>query len=216
MISGKWFERTLVIAPHCDDETIGCGGLIGRLRIRDRFVHCCAVTGSEVRLGEFAEACQTLGCPSYSRLLPDMENSLDQVPDRELVGAFDALLTMYCPTAVLLPYASHHQDHQKVYKAVLAALRPHPTSTVLFAAMYEYPYVDAWHHHSIKGGKLTVDISRSITLKLGAMLCHKSQLPYDSRHLIHPSNLRRWASVRGAEIGVDFGECYYPLRMVLD
>jgi len=32
------FERTLLISPHADDETIACGGATGRaeIRLRDR------------------------------------------------------------------------------------------------------------------------------------------------------------------------------------
>lgn len=212
-----WFARTLVIAPHCDDESIGCGGLVARLADAGWPPTICTATGSMLRLQEFEHAVNTLGArhTSHLRAHDFGENELDRVPMRTLVGLFDEALSELRLTAVLLPYPSHHQDHQKVYHAAIAALRPRPRASVLFAAMYEYPFVDAWHHQNIKGGKLTVDISDHLETKLQALRCHKSQMACPNTSLIHPDNVKRWAEMRGAEIGVAAGEAYYPLRQVI-
>lgn len=48
--------NTLIIAPHPDDEVIGCGGLIARLVLQHRIPHVVVMTGGE---GSHAGCCDT-------------------------------------------------------------------------------------------------------------------------------------------------------------
>jgi LmbE family N-acetylglucosaminyl deacetylase len=131
----------LVLAPHPDDETIGCGATIarktragtpvrvlvaadGRSSHRSTVVSCdelVALRGSEVSL-----ACRELGVAAEDLVrlsLPD--GSLAHRQD-ELSEAIGAELAEHEPDEVLVPSASDwHPDHRALHSALLLALRRH-------------------------------------------------------------------------------------------
>jgi LmbE family N-acetylglucosaminyl deacetylase len=228
----RWlFARTLVLEPHCDDETIGCGGLIRKLTAAGCGVylavaavgstyqpHAGRVVSAMERLQELLDATQVLGVtPERIQVkFNGMDGRLDQLPLAEVVGWLEQQLECTNPTAVLLPYPSHHQDHQVVYRAAMAALRPRTSLRLRLAAMFEYPFFDSWNYAVYRGGKITVDISGQIRAKIEALRAYRSQiLLRDRRDPLNISGIIRWASSRGAEIGVGYAESFYPLRMII-
>lgn len=46
-LGGAEFENALIVAPHPDDEVIGCGGMIARLVEKGRMPHVIVMTGGE-------------------------------------------------------------------------------------------------------------------------------------------------------------------------
>lgn len=111
--------RRLVVAPHCDDEVLGCGGLLAK------FPDECAVVvlaePDQVRRKEFEEAQAVLGYhTSHFLSLPDGYVGSDM---HRLVGALDRLLAETRPEELYLPYPSMHQDHVAAYEAGVRASR---------------------------------------------------------------------------------------------
>ena len=113
---------TIVLAPHPDDETLGAGGLIARLRKRNVPVSVVAVTDGEhaysdteglgeIRVPEQIEALRRLGVPGSSifRLgLPDRDVSLHE-------GRLLALLKplVSANTHIIAPWPlDFHPDHE--------------------------------------------------------------------------------------------------------
>jgi LmbE family N-acetylglucosaminyl deacetylase len=229
----QWFARTLVLAPHCDDEVF-CGGLIVRL-IEDRcHVDVAVAVADDVRsrtAGRIIRADERLGELRVSTailgLKPDQvhvgfaapEIRLDRLPQRTIVTWLDDLLEATRPTALLLPYPSHHVDHRVIHQAARSALRHDPGGTVRFAALWEYPYIltDPWDCDVQQRGRITFDITgRPIEAKLRAMRAHRSQLAgKPDRHLISPEGIEKLAMLRGLEIGRDYGESYYLIQCAI-
>jgi LmbE family N-acetylglucosaminyl deacetylase len=226
----QWFARTLVLAPHCDDEVF-CGGLIARLTDERCHVDVAVAVADDVRsrtakrvirgeerLEELEVSTSILG------LKPDQVHvgfagsnvRLDRLPQRRIVSWLDDLLEGQRPTAVLLPYPSHHVDHQVVHNAARSALRHDPGGTVHFAALWEYPYIltDPWDSEVQQRGRVTFDITGSpFQAKLRAMQAHRSQLAGKPKgHLISPEGIEKLAMLRGLEIGRDHGESYYLIH----
>lgn len=112
-------SRRVVVAPHADDETLGCGGLLAKYRDE-----CAVVVLAHVdhtRAAEFHRAQRLLG---YSRAylldLPDGSVGSDM---HSLVGLMDRVLNACKPQELYLPYPSLHQDHVAAYEAGMRAAR---------------------------------------------------------------------------------------------
>ena len=111
--------RRLVIAPHMDDEALGCGGLLAKYPSDSTVV---VVTESgETRRAEHAKALEVLGVTD-SRCL-DFKDGTTQQHMSELVRELDQVMADVRPDEVYLPFPSLHQDHIAVYEAGMRSAR---------------------------------------------------------------------------------------------
>jgi LmbE family N-acetylglucosaminyl deacetylase len=114
-------RSTLVLAPHPDDETIGCGATIARKVAAGAPVRVvvAADDNDPSRRAECVEACRRLG-------LPEAAVTFLGLPDGELDthgGALDSglrsILSAFVPDEVFTPYAiDAHPDHRALAAAV--------------------------------------------------------------------------------------------------
>ena len=189
--------RTLVIAPHPDDETLGAGGLIARLRAQQVEVTVVAVTDGEnaypdspglaaIREREQTEALGYLGVSPQSifRL---------RLPDSGLATHEEKLAERLLPlvseeTLIVAPWAcDFHPDHEVCGRAAQAV------ATMQGASLASY-FFWTWHRgtaETIEGLNLvSLPLSKKEQqLKQSALLCHTSQLERASDDPILPPNL---------------------------
>ncbi|WP_256759900.1 PIG-L deacetylase family protein [Cohnella sp. WQ 127256] len=223
--SGK--ERVLVFVPHADDEVLGCGGLIEKAcRFNNTVKVVLASVGNSFfwhreqpvtansRKQEFFDALSYLGCTDQEIMYDDKENMLDTIPRKDIVTKIDIILEAFKPTMVFIPYPSFNHDHQTLFEACIAGLRPVPNRYYSLIAMYEYPLI-VWQYPSMKDvGEMYLDISETIDKKIEALRLHTSQLR-EAQHLISPESVRKWAEKRGMEVGLEYAEKYHLLRAML-
>lgn len=191
---------TVVIAPHPDDESLGCGGLVALLRQAGQPVWCVLVSDGTMshpnsrkfaaparqalREQELRAALAALQVPSqalYCLNLPDGAVPLPEVA----AGAAAArqlatFLQQTQPATVLVPWRRDpHPDHRATHQLVQAALLQVPNPPRLL----EY-VVWAWERAEagdlpqageVEGWQL--DISGVLELKQRAIAAHRSQLP---------------------------------------
>ncbi len=189
---------TLVVAPHPDDESLGCGGALALLAERNLPVRVLVVSDGtlshphsvkfpaprlrDLREGELQDALQALGLP------PDHDEFM-RFPDRGVPGVdapgfddavrlFQKRLTDWPPQTVLLPWRRDpHPDHRAVFESVSAACRClHPRPRLI-----EYPI---WIWDLAAQGDLPepgetnvwrLDIGAVAARKQAAIRCHRSQ-----------------------------------------
>ncbi|WP_438311962.1 PIG-L deacetylase family protein [Sporosarcina sp. FA9] len=217
-------ERILIIAPHADDEVLGCGGLIEKacrynnqvkvvvMTVGDiKHPHNTETVTGETRKKELKDAMEFLGCTDFDIVYNDKDSILDTIPRFEIITRLDAIITKYLPTMIFIPLPSYHQDHIILFESCFAALRPKPNQLIKLIAMYEYPLISWQYQKFWNTGELYVDISDTVQKKIQAFQMHKSQMRPPS-HLISPENVKKWAEMRGMEIGVAYAEKYYILR----
>ncbi len=129
-------ESVLVLAPHPDDETIGCGGTIAGKRLvgTDVRVVIAADGGDDVRRAECIEACRRLGVDDdHVTFLGLPDGGLGDHRD-ELVAALTDLLHAR-PRQLLVPSAiDAHPDHRALAAAVAEVTASMPGTDV-----FEYP-----------------------------------------------------------------------------
>ena len=205
-------ETLLVLAPHPDDETLGCGGLIAKTIAEggDVFIIVFAKNyGSNIDYEESEKAFKILGV-SQKHCSISLVNNRPLELDRNGLKPFITIIEEGCekvkPTTVAVPLKSYHQDHQMINKAAMAALRPHGylAKKVLF---YEQPYYCSWSTEVFKPNYY-VDITQYMDKKIEALKCYKSQkIPFDM--------IVSMAKIRGGESGVKLAEAYILMREIV-
>ena len=201
----------LILAPHMDDEAMGCGGLMAKHP--DECVVVVMTDSGETRAGEHAEAMKILGVAESRQLgFPD-----GQTPQHmtEMVGAIDAIMAELKPDELYLPYPSLHQDHIAAYEAGMRSARlsmspDHwvPTSVLVYdIAVYDvnlYPTDLRWNVFEL----LTEE---QVERKAAACAAYASENPAGA----HPMNsIKEIAATIGHMRRMEFAEQYALVRQV--
>jgi len=208
------YENALVIAPHADDESFGCGGTIAKLASQG--VEVNLLLGSLgydkesacVHQEELEKAIKILGIANYSVLNTHGERYQDQMGQFYLTSHIEAEISKRYGI-VFIPYPSHHQDHIAIHQACLAALRPGTFQPSLIL-MYEYTY-PTWVVPDQYNGRMFVDIDDTMIKKAEAIQVYQSQY----RGPLSPVSARAaiiMAQTRGLSIGVTFAEMFYIIQ----
>ncbi|MEU7988887.1 PIG-L family deacetylase [Streptosporangium canum] len=227
-------QRALILAPHPDDEVIGCGGLISRISEAGGQVHVLYITiGADVPRAaagfstaaenheEITRVAAHLGVTSWHVALPEVAQlTLDQLPRRELTSVIEDTtpisLTTLNPTLIAFPHpTSYNQDHQAVAEASITALRPsdnrrrHHPNLVL---AYEQA-ADQWRITSTAPPTFYLPLElRHVDAKVQAMDLYASQRR-DHPHTRSDETLRSLATLRGMQCGAAAAEAYACIRL---
>ncbi|WP_114418139.1 PIG-L deacetylase family protein [Marinospirillum perlucidum] len=140
-------NRCLVIAPHPDDETLGCGGTILKLKAQGTVVHWLIVTTIDgvsgfpqervhARAREIDAVKEAYGFNDVHHCsLPSA--ALDTLGKGELIGAVGNIIKNIKPERVYIPYRNDaHSDHAAVFDAAVAATKTFRSPFV--KAIYAY------------------------------------------------------------------------------
>lgn len=203
--------RRLVIAPHMDDESLGCGGLLAK-HPEDATVLVVTQSG-DTRRQEHAKAMEVLGVSDFRCL--DFDDGTTQQHMSELVQKLDRVMADVQPDEIYLPFPSLHQDHIGVYEAGMRSARlsmsPHhwvPNSVLVYdIAVYDvnlYPSDLRWNVFEA----LTEEHA---DLKAAACDAYISENPGGA----HPMNsIKEICATVGHMRKVDFAEQYALVRQV--
>ena len=170
--------NVLVVAPHPDDEAIGCGGAVCRHTDRGDRVSAVFLTSGElglkhlppeeawrVREAEAAAAAEVLGLAGITFLRrPDWFVG-EQVD--ETAAALLPVLKREEPKVIYLPHpGDEHPDHRAALAIVRAAVRGGPAP--IFRAYEVWTPLAEFDH--------VEDISSVMRRKLRAVRCYRSQV----------------------------------------
>ena len=180
--------QVLVVAPHPDDESIGCGGAICLHRQRMERVDAVFLTSGErglqsgsegearaIRESEARAACEVLGVHQVDFLRHTDLGLSDDIDGcaRELAGVIE----VRPPRIIYLPHPGEsHPDHAAALPIVRHALARLPATR---RALELWAY-EVWSPMTRHGW--VEDITAVMSSKLRAIRCHRSQLaalPYD-------------------------------------
>lgn len=217
--------KILVIAPHPDDEVLGCGGTIAKHTKEGDEVYLCIVTKAytpdwseefmKSRPKEIEKANKILGIKkTYFLDYPTVK--LDTIPLKELIEAISKVVNEVKPEIVYIPHKGDiNKDHRLVFEASLVAIRPinHKIRRIL---SYETLSETEWGRPLEPFiPNLYIDISETFEKKIGAMKAYESEL----RQYPHPRSLEiieALAKKRGSEIGVNFAEAFMLVREIIE
>lgn len=220
--------RVLMISPHPDDIEISCGGLVAQLTREGHVVELVMVTGEgdltmqhskvtvtwEERKKEQEQAAEVLGISKVHWLNFAPASKFDTQPISKLVTALDAVLAEGWDEAYI-PLPSHAEDHNVVWKACLAALRPTKADSL---NVYAYEQPTQFHGEqlgfAINCTRYVELTEQDMAIKLEALGKHGSQVSTRANTLVGLGGVIKLAEMRGMQIGVRYAEAFLPLKIV--
>ena len=220
--------RVLVIAPHPDDEVLGCGGVMARHVADGDEVHVVVVgrgvpekfsdEAVAISRRELDAAHRVLGVSSVCYLDFPVPR-LDAVPQHELADRLNELLQELRPTVIYVPHHGDiHADHRQVHYASLVAARPLAGCSVRRILAYETLSETEWAPAMPESAfcpTLFVDIRDYLAEKLEAMACYESKLqpPPHPRSL---ESIEALARLRGSTVHLHAAEAFLQVREIQD
>jgi N-acetylglucosamine malate deacetylase 1 len=216
--------KTLVVAPHPDDEILGCGGTLFRRKAEGANLGWLIVTGvseqagwsAEVvnqRTAEIEKVAELLGFDHvYNLALPSAQ--LDRLSMSNLVEKFSEVFQEFQPVEVLLPCRSDvHTDHRLVFDAGVACTKwfryPSVKRVLAYETISETEF--GLDQNASFYPNYYLDISEYLERKLEAMSVYKSELS-DFPFPRSIEAIRALAALRGSTAGFMAAEAFQLLR----
>jgi LmbE family N-acetylglucosaminyl deacetylase len=220
-------DVVLCIAPHPDDETLGCGGTLLRHVAEGAAVHWLVMTAMDERQGFSAERIATRAAEIdrvaeayrfagvHRAGLPTTR--LDTLPMSDLVGAVAAVVREISPRTVYVPYRNDaHSDHAAVFDAAVACCKSFRYPSIRQVLAYETLSETEFGLRPDDPGfrpNLFVDTTAWIDRKIEIMKLFAGELgsfPFPRSE----ECLRAQAMLRGSQAGVRAAESFMILKEI--
>lgn len=213
---------------------MGCSGLMARMAQAGTRIHVLygAVDGFHHygidedttfadRVAEIERVLELFGDRCTYEIAYGDENMierLDSLPRIELVDRFERALNEHEPELLLVPaLPDYDQDHQAVYDAALAAARPIAKQfgkwLVPHVLSYEMTKIQ-WAGSALPRFGAFCDVTDVMETKLESVRRYETMLR-SSPHIRSLESVNALATIRGAEIGVEYAEAFGVLRTTL-
>lgn len=218
--------KILVIAPHMDDEVLGCGGVICKhvasgddvdvIFVAHRiYAHAYDAEKNETEKSHALKAKRILGY--RDAIFLDMNDERLDGSVQDVVVALEKHVNILKPDIVYIPFrGDNHQDHRAVFDAARVVLRPSATAFIKNIYMYEVPSSTEQSPAMIENAFLPVhyaDIKPYVDKKIEALLCYETE----KRDFPNPRSheaIRLVAGKRGTESGFVSAEAFMIIRSI--
>ena len=217
-------STVLVVAPHADDESYGCGGtLLRHIRAGDD-VHWLLMTAVREQDGwsatqeaqrrrEIEAASDFYGFRSTT-VLEFPTTRLDKIPVAELVGEVSRVAAAIQPSTVYLPFPGDaHTDHRMTFTAASPLAKHFRYPTVCEVLLYE-TLSETDFGHDPSGAPFRpqrfVNITDTLQGKLDAIALYPGEAgehPFPRS----PTAVESLARLRGAASGFEAAEAFMVL-----
>lgn len=216
--------KTLVVAPHPDDETLGVGGTLLRRKNEGSTLGWLIMTGINVENGwstqkirqreiEIEQITELFGFDSVFEL--DFPSTrLDVVPRGVLVNAVAKVFEAFEPNEIFVPHAMDiHSDHRVTFDAVASCTKwfrtPSIKQVLAYETLSETDFSLASCHRF--SPNVFINIEGQLAGKLQAMNTYSSEMgefPFPRSN----EAISALASLRGASSGFKAAEAFELLR----
>jgi len=220
-------SKIIVIAPHPDDETLGCGGTLLKAKASGNKIYWLIVTEISEAYGysadqvasresEIQEVGSRYGFEAiYNLRFPTTR--LDEVPLCDLIDKIGTVFKEVQPEVVYLPYRGDtHSDHAVVFDAAASCTKWFRYPSIKKVLVYEtISETDFSLNPDIPGFRpnIFVDISESLEMKLEIMKIFNSEtdrFPFPRSQ----EAVRAQAVLRGSASGCRAAEAFILLKEI--
>tara|TARA_Y100001958_G_C21137003_1_gene476761 strand:+ start:461 stop:1114 length:654 start_codon:yes stop_codon:yes gene_type:complete len=209
-------KNILIISPHPDDETLGCGGLIHRLVKEKKKVNWLNVTKFEdekknkLRLKVIKKVIKSYKIHSFTQL-NYITTKLNSKNLNNLIKDFNKVINVKKIDTLFIPFLGDiHSDHYYVSKASLSASKVFRSPSI--KKIFCYETLSETNLNFAKRKKnfnpnSYFDITNSFQKKLKTLKLYKSEL---SKHPFPRSikSVESLSILRGSESGFKYAEAY--------
>ena len=217
-------NKILVIAPHPDDEILGCGGTLLRRKAEGAELAWLIVTDISEQQGwsleqvqqrkaEIVQITKLVGFNVvYNLRLPPAK--LDTLPVNQLIEEFSNIFNEYKPDEVFLPhYSDVHTDHRIVFDITMACSKwfryPSIQRVLSYETISETDF--GLRPDKVFCPNVFVDISTYLERKIQLMSIYQSEMS-DFPFPRSEQAIRAQAIVRGATSGFMSAEAFQLLK----
>jgi len=218
----------LVVAPHADDESLGCGGTLLRHSFEGDQIHWLLVTGMSKASGfskeriagrqqEIITVAKHYNFNSTSQLnLPPA--ALETVPLGSIIGGISDTIKDIKPDIVYVPYRNDaHSDHELVFDAAMSATKSFRYPFIKRVLAYETISETDFGLKPEDGGfrpNVYVNISDFMSKKLEILEVFDSEMgefPFPRSR----KALEALATLRGAQSNCHAAEAFMLIKEIL-
>lgn len=218
--------KILVVSPHPDDETLGAGGTLLRLKKEQHQIYWLNITDAKVEEGwspEFVrkrkEQIQKIaGFYQFEKVynLKYTPAKLDEMAAADIIGGISQCIHEVEPEWVILPdYNDAHSDHKIVFESCMACMKSFrcpsvkriTTMEILSETNFGKPY-DKFEPN------FYVDISDTLDGKIDAMNIYESEIgehPFPRSEV----SIRALGALRGVEAGAEAAEAFRIIKEII-
>ena len=212
--------RILAIAPHPDDETLGCGGALFRHKAEGDDIYWLIITGISQEGGwqekvvnkrdnEIDAVAEKYGFSDVFNLrLPTTK--MDTLPISDLIGEISNVYKKVEPDIIYMPFAYDvHTDHQIIAKALQSTLKWFRYPHIKKVYMYETPSETEFNfvENRVFRPNVFVNISLYIDDKIEVMKIYANEMgefPFPRSE----KTMRSLAALRGSQSGFESAEAF--------
>ena len=222
-------RSVLVVAPHPDDEVLGCGGVILKHVDNGDDVHWCIATQMSKMIGysdeciikrneEIREVYNAFGFKTLTQF-KYAATTLDAVAKSKFVMAFKEVFEKVKPHTVYLPHpADIHSDHAATFEAAIACSKWFRFESVKRILCYEVLSETDFQISPLQSKfqpNVFIDVSNFFEKKMQICSIYESEMgefPFP-RSMVAIEAL---AKVRGAACGKKYAEAFQVLKEIID
>ena len=218
--------RVLVIAPHPDDETLGCGGTLLKHLAAGDSVSWVIVTKAheprwsaeviERRERQIKQVSAAYGFAKKFRLTFPA-GRLDTVPLEDLLFAINDIVTEVRPDWIYTVHAGDvHSDHRAVFDATMSAVKSFNSGSEGVSRLLSYETISSTDATPPAAATVFLpnvycDITPFLERKLEIMSLYEGEVhPYPLPRALE--SIRALARFRGATVAAEYAEAFMLLR----
>lgn len=229
-------KRILLVVAHPDDELLGVGGTIHKLKTLFNATIAVVILGEGItsrsnmrdikkwenelkrHRSNIEDAKKILGYDELSlHSFPD--NRFDSVPLLDIVKVIENEIRTFNPEVIF----THHEgdlniDHQLTFNAVITATRPLENNEVKSILTFETPSSTEWQFGQSQSRfqpNFFIEIDEiGLQKKITSMECYE----YEKRPFPHPRSpeaLTTLAKLRGSQVGRKLAEAFIMIRTIV-
>ena len=218
-------NKVLVISPHPDDETLGCGGTLIRHKKEGDEIHWLIMTNvnssekkiHSVKEKEIEEVSKAYNFDSTSRT-KFLTSELDSAPRKEIIQVISKVFEEIQPNFLYLPFNNDiHSDHSIVFDAAASCTKsfryPYVKKVMIYETISETEFSIRPDREQFKPN-LWIDISDYIDEKIEIMSLYESEIgkePFPRSE----QNIRSLAKFRGSTVGALSAEAFILLKEII-
>lgn len=220
----------LVVAPHPDDEVLGCGGTIARYTNEGDTVYVCIVTRGKPPVYQHSmevletkphdlvneiEAAHKVLSVTKTLYLQFPAVMLETVPRYELNNSVAKVISETQPDVVFIPHFGDMQkDHTITSEAIMVAVRPKQEHVIRYVYSYEALSETEWNIPHAANSFIPntyIEITDFMSKKIEAMKCYQSQLS-DFPNPRSIEAMKALSKYRGSTMGAKAAEAFMLIR----